>query len=261
MSDDPLLYDLQDQVAVITLNRPDALNALTVDLLQALSHALDRAGDEARAVLLTGAGRGFCSGADLAAQQSEMASPDRDLGALLDTHYHPVLRKMRNLPCPIVAGVNGAAAGAGMGFALTADIVLAARSAYFLQAFVNIGLVPDAGSSYVLPRLVGQARATAMMMLGEKVYADDAERWGLIYKAVDDEALADEALAVARKLAAGPPLALDRIRRLTQATLDNDFESQIEMERQLQKEAGRTDDFMEGVAAFLQKRKAAFKGH
>ncbi|MBK5911622.1 2-(1,2-epoxy-1,2-dihydrophenyl)acetyl-CoA isomerase [Rhodothalassium salexigens] len=260
MTAEPLIYECQDKVAVITLNRPDALNALTVELLDALSSALDRAGDEARAVLLTGAGRGFCSGADLAAQQQRMAAPDRDLGALLDDHYHPVLRKLRNLPCPVVAAVNGAAAGAGMSFALSADIVIAARSAYFLQAFVNIGLVPDAGSSYLLPRLVGQARATAMMMLGEKVPAETAAQWGMIYKTVDDAALMDEARGVATRLAQGAPLALDRIRQLAQAGSDNGFEDQIALEARLQCEAGRTHDFIEGVSAFMQKRPAAFKG-
>ncbi|MBB4210238.1 2-(1,2-epoxy-1,2-dihydrophenyl)acetyl-CoA isomerase [Rhodothalassium salexigens DSM 2132] len=260
MTAEPLIYECQDKVAVITLNRPEALNALTVELLDALASALDRAGEEARAVLLTGAGRGFCSGADLAAQQQRMMQPDRDLGALLDDHYHPVLRKLRNLPCPVVAAVNGAAAGAGMSVALSADIVLAARSAYFLQAFVNIGLVPDAGSSYLLPRLVGQARATAMMMLGEKVPAETAAQWGMIYKVVDDAALMDEAHNVATRLAGGAPMALDRIRQLAQAAPDSGFEDQIAMEANLQREAGRTHDFLEGVTAFMQKRPAAFKG-
>lgn len=257
----PVLLSQSDGLAMLTLNRPTALNALSVSLLTAFDTALDEVIDSgARALMITGAGRGFCSGADLAADAGAMAKPDRDLGEALEAHYHPLLMRLRALPCPIVTAVNGPAAGAGMSLALMGDLVVAAQSAYFLQAFVNIGLVPDAGSTYLLPRLLGQARALRLMMLGEKLPAPEAEAWGLIYKAVPDEALAEQAEAMARRLAAGPTQALARIRQLAQASADNDYESQLAMERDLQREAGRTDDFLEGVQAFLQKREARFKG-
>jgi 2-(1,2-epoxy-1,2-dihydrophenyl)acetyl-CoA isomerase len=244
-------------VATLTLNRPGALNALTVGLTAELIHAVDRVRDDktSRVLLLTGAGRAFCSGADL----SGGVFPT-DAGALLDTHLNPLLERLMALPVPVVAAVNGPAAGAGCSIALAADIVLCARSAYFLQAFVNIGLVPDVGSTWMLPRLVGRARAQAMMMLGERIPAEQAEQWGMVYKVVDDGALAQEAQTLATKLANGPTRTYALIRQGIRQSLECTLTESLHIERVNQLQAGRTEDFAEGVAAFLAKRPAAFKG-
>ncbi len=261
MSEQAVLYDCDDGLATVTFNRPESLNALSPDLLSALNEALDRVvADQARAVLLTGRGRGFCSGADLTAASAEMSGPDRDLGAMLEQRYHPLLFRLRDLPCPLVTAVNGPAAGAGMSLALMGDVVVAARSAYFLQAFVNIGLVPDAGSTWLLPRLIGQARASQLMMLGVRLEAETAASWWLISRVVADEALVAESRAVAAKLAHGPTRTLVLIRKLIQASPEHGYADQLSLERSAQRDAGRTEDFLEGVGAFLAKRPAQFKG-
>jgi 2-(1,2-epoxy-1,2-dihydrophenyl)acetyl-CoA isomerase len=243
-------------VATLTLNRPAALNALRLEMLAEMSHAVERIHEEktARVLLITGAGRAFCAGADISGQFPA------DAGEPLETHYNPLIERLLQLPMPVVSAVNGPAAGAGCSLALLADFVIAARSAYFLQAFVNIGLVPDAGATWMLPRLVGRARATAMMMLGERIPAGQAEQWGLIYRAVDDDALARESQALATRLAAGPTLAYAMIRRALRASLECSFTESLGIERSNQRVAGSTADFVEGVSAFLARRPPAFKG-
>ncbi len=257
---DVLLVETKGAVRVLTLNRPERLNALTPDLLNALNAAFDAvASDEAvRAVLLTGAGRGFCAGADL--NQNMAAGGRRDLGASLDATYNPLVRKMRALRTPIVSAVNGVAAGAGMNLALAGDVIIAARSANFTQAFIRIGLMPDAGGTYFLPRLVGEGRARAMAMLGETITAAQAEAFGLVWKLYDDEVFAAEALAVATALAARPTQSIAAMKRAFDASATNGLDAQLDLERDLQRELGNTPDFVEGVAAFVEKRPAVFTG-
>lgn len=243
-------------IATLTLNRPAALNALTAAMVGEMIHALDglRDGQAARVLLITGAGRAFCSGADLSGGFPE------DAGAVLESHFNPFIERLMALPVPVVCAVNGPAAGAGCSVALAADIAIAARSAYFLQAFVNIGLVPDMGSTWLLPRLAGRARAQAMMMLGERIAAEQAEQWGLVYKVVDDEALARESQALATKLANGPTRAYALTRQALRASLECSLTESLRIERYNQLVAGRTEDFAEGVAAFQARRPPAFKG-
>lgn len=260
---DAITFEIADSVGLLTLNRPDSLNAINWTLLDDITSVLGliEGGESGvRCLLLTGAGRGFCSGADLSHDDLSAVGPDRDIGLTLEQKYNPVFKRLRALPIPFVTAVNGAAAGAGMSLALAGDIVIAARSAYFLQAFVNIGLIPDAGSTYMVPRLVGKARAQAMMMLGEKVPAGVARDWGMIYEVTDDDALMDRARQIASSLAAGPTVALSHIRTLINASSNNSYADQLDLERAMQKAAGRTEDFVEGVTAFVQKRKAEFKG-
>ena len=256
MTYETLLLDRDGGVATLTLNRPDQLNALSTTLLTEINRALDElSADTPRVLVMTGAGRAFCSGADLGG-----GGLPEDLGALLETHYNPLIEKLWALPCPVVAAVNGPAAGAGCSIALAADFVVAASSAYFLQAFVNIGLVPDAGATWLLPRLAGRARATQMMMLGERVPAAQALDWGMIYKVVDDAALPGEAAALAARLAKGPTRTYALIRQGIRAGLDSSLSDSLGVERVNQRDAGRSGDFAEGVQAFLAKRPAAFTG-
>ena len=254
-----VLYESTQAIATITLNRPDVLNALDDALIRALRDAVERAaGDDAvRAVLLTGAGRGFSSGADLA---SVPPSPSLDLGQLLRERYHPVILAMRSMPKPVVCAVNGPAAGAGMSIALAGDIVLAARSAYFVQAFSKIGLVPDAGSTWFLPRYAGDVRARAMALLAERIDAPTAERFGLVWQVLDDEQLMPQARQLAARLAAQPTRACALIKQALNDSFGRDLPAQLELEATLQTQAGRTEDFAEGVAAFLQRRAPVFKG-
>jgi len=262
-----LLFERADGVATITLNRPDKLNAFTVELHRELAAALDESERDAtiRAVLLTGAGRGFCAGQDLAERAQTMANGPAaggpvSGGSALETWYNPLIRRLRRLEKPVVCAVNGVAAGAGANLALACDIVLAARSASFIQAFCRIGLVPDAGGSYVLPRLVGLARASGLALLGNKLPAAQAAEWGLIWRVVDDAALMAEAKALARHLAQQPTRALALIKQALNASFANTLDQQLDLERDLQKEAASTADFREGVAAFLEKRPARFVG-
>jgi 2-(1,2-epoxy-1,2-dihydrophenyl)acetyl-CoA isomerase len=253
-----IAFDQAEGVVTITLNRPRFLNALNGEMVTELIHAADRIRDEgtARAVLMTGAGRAFSSGADLMTGDLR----NDDAGAVLETHFNPLLERLVRLPVPLVTAVNGPAAGAGCSLALAGDIVLVARSAYFLQAFINIGLIPDVGSTWMLPRLVGRSRAMAMMMLGERIPAEKAEQWGMVYKAVDDEALAPESKALVGRLAAGPTVALGLIREAMRSSLEGSLTETLATERRNQRRAGRTADFREGVAAFRAKRPAAFEG-
>lgn len=256
-----LKYGVDGHIAIITLSDPSTLNAAGMDLVAELNDAFDRAERDARAVILTGEGRGFCSGANLTSTggAASAAGPDGfDAGAALETHYNPFVTRLRNLSIPFVTAVNGAAAGVGCAFALLGDLIVAGESAYFLQAFRRIGLVPDGGSTYLLPRMIGRARAMEMMLLGEKVSAKQALDWGMINRCVPDDQLMPTALQLAGALADGP-LAVSMIRHLAWDALDNDFADQLAAERAMQRTAGRTEDFREGVTAFLQKRKADFK--
>ena len=256
-----LIVEPDGAVVTVTLNRPDKLNSFNEAMHRELRDALDRiAGDPAvRAVLLTGAGKGFCAGQDLG-DRAMAAGQEIDLGATLEATYNPLVRRLRALEKPVVCAVNGVAAGAGANIALACDIVLAARSARFIQAFCKIGLVPDSGGTWFLPRLVGDARARALALLGEPLPAEQAEAWGLIWKTVDDDRLMDEARGVAQRLAAGPTKGLGLIKRALNASSANDLDRQLDLERDLQREAGRTADYREGVAAFLEKRPAVFRG-
>jgi len=244
----------------VTLNRPDKLNAFVAEMHGLLREAMTRAETDAsiRAVLLTGAGRAFCAGQDLG--ERDMNDPNLDLGGGLDANYNPFIRRMRALPKPVVCAVNGIAAGAGANLALACDIVLAARSAYFLQAFAKIALVPDCGGTYWLPRLAGTARAMGMAMLAERVSAEDAEHWGLIWKCVDDAKLMDEANAMARALATGPTHNYGMIKKAIYASATHTLDEQLDLERDFQREVGHHTDYREGVAAFLEKRKPSFTG-
>lgn len=258
--DDSILIERNAAWHKIVLNRPDKLNALNEAMLNALVAALEAAGADpaCRAVLLTGAGRGFCAGQELGPSVLPGPNGPPDLGALAHNHHHKVVRTLRALPIPVVCAVNGVAAGAGAGFAMACDIAIAARSASFMQAFVRIGLVPDSGSSYYLPRLVGEARARALAMLGASVTAEQAEAWGMIWRTVDDEALMSEAEKLVAQLAAGPSEALTTMKHLLNVSLDNNLSAQLDIERDGQATAGRSADFEEGVNAFLGKRRAAF---
>ena len=249
----PILVSVEAGVQTITLNRPERLNAFNPEMHRLLREALERAGDDdaIRAVLLTGAGRGFCAGQDLS-ERDVGGDAAIDLSVTIESLYNPLVRRLRALPKPIVCAVNGVAAGAGANVALACDIVLAARSASFIQAFAKIGLVPDSGGTWFLPRLAGRARAMGLALTGDKLGAEDAASWGLVWKAVDDDKLMAEAGALARGLAAGPTLAYALVKRALDAQLD--------LERDLQRKAGLSADYREGVAAFLQKRKAQFKG-
>ncbi len=254
--------DFDGSVAVLTLDHQEVMNAVSIDMLGGLVEALEEIEDrkaEVRCLVLTGAGRAFCTGANL--QGRDQQKPGRsNAGAALETAFHPFLRRLRNLHCPIVAAVNGPAAGAGMSFALMGDMILCAKSAYFLQAFRRIGLVPDCGSTWLLPRLVGKARAIELSLMGEKLPAEKALEWGLINRVHDDGVLMEEAMKLARELANGPTVALALIRRLYWDSPENSFEDQLNLEYQLQRVAGATGDFKEGVSAFLEKRPAKFQG-
>lgn len=257
-----VLEALADGVLTLTLNRPDKLNSFNTDMHLALRAGLQRAHDDAtvRAVLLTGAGRGFCAGQDLGDRDPRKGGEAVDLGHTLETYYNPSLRLIRALEKPVVCAVNGVAAGAGANIAIACDIVLAAKSAKFVQAFSKIGLVPDAGGSWLLTRILGEPRAKALALTAEPLSAEKAAEWGLIWKAVEDERLMDEAMAMAKSLAAGPTVGLGLTKRLIQHAATNGFDAQLDLERDCQRQAGRSADYAEGVAAFLEKRKPHFKG-
>ncbi|MFO0231909.1 MAG: enoyl-CoA hydratase-related protein [Burkholderiales bacterium] len=247
-------------VMTVTMNRQEVLNALNPAMLDGLRGALAaaKADDAVRAVVLTGAGRGFCAGADLGSDAMRTGRTDVSQG--LREHYHPIVLAMRQLPKPIVAAVNGSAAGAGMSLALACDVVLAGESASFLQAFSKIGLVPDCGSTWVLPRIVGDVRARALMLMAEKIPARDALQFGLVWKVVADDALAAEAAGCAARLAAMPTRALDLIKQALTQSAANGLGEQLEVEALLQGQAFRTEDFREGVAAFVATRPPRFVG-
>lgn len=257
---DTILAERAGNILKITLNRPDRLNAASIGLVDELSNALYKL-EGARCVLITGAGKGFCSGADLQDRAGDSAMTRGDAShRALQNHYNPLISQILRLPVPVITAVNGPAAGIGCSLALAGDFVIAGESAYFLQAFVNIGLVSDGGSTWLLTRAIGRARATRMMMLGEKISAHQAEQWGLIYKTVADSELADEAHALAQGLAEGPTLSYATMKRTIVDALDGTVGEVMLAEAEGQRIAGSSEDAMEGGMAFLQKRKAQFKG-
>lgn len=262
MTFETIRLDVADGVAELTLNRPDKLNSLTEAMFAELFEALKSVERDAtvRCLLLTGAGRGFCAGQDLSDRQMGPEARPPDLGQTLERFYIPLVTRLRALEKPVICAANGVAAGAGANLALACDIVLAARSASFIQAFAKIGLIPDAGGTWTLPRLVGEARARALALLGDKLPAETAADWGLIWQCLDDEALMPAAREMAGSLARGPTKGLGLIKRALNASPDNDFETQLALERDLQRIAGRTRDYGEGVAAFMEKRAARFTG-
>lgn len=253
--------EVADNVATIALNRPERLNSMPPAMADDIRLALDHLpGLGARALLITGEGRGFCSGADLGGDRSSSISGGANSRKALRNHYNPMLLALANLDIPVVVAVNGPAAGVGCSFALSGDFTIAGKSAYFLQAFVNIGLVPDGGSSWILPRLIGVPRATQMMMLGEKIGAEQAADWGMIYKCVEDDALLAEARALATRLANGPTVSLGTMRKILRDGLSQSYADTLDAEAKGQFIAGNSADAAEGIMAFLEKRKTAFKG-
>lgn len=261
MSETPLvLVEIRDGFRVVRLNRPDKLNAFTEDLHRALMAALVEAeADPAcRALLLTGSGRAFSSGQDLGDRIRAIAEGPLDLGRSLETFYEPLVAKIRALPFPVVVAINGIASGAGLNLALNGDVVLAARGAKLTEPFARIGLVPDAGGTWLLPRLVGRAKANALMFLAETISGEEAERIGLVAEAVDDDLLSERAEAICGRLAKGPGEALARLKRLTQAAESNDLAAQLVAEREAQQLCGRHREYAEGLAAFAEKRSPHF---
>jgi 2-(1,2-epoxy-1,2-dihydrophenyl)acetyl-CoA isomerase len=262
MAYETLILTFDEGVALLTLNDPARLNAVSRTMLQEFNRVMDDIEEPtngARCLVMTGAGRGFCSGANLQerAKPSPAPSPQDDV---LTTYYYPFLRRLRHLNMPFITAVNGPAAGVGMSFALMGDLVLASKTAYFLQAFRRVGLMPDGGSTYLLPRLIGLARAMELAMLAEKLPAETALEWGLINRVYDPEDLMPAAMQLAKELAAGPTVSLRLIRQAIWQSLENTYEQQLEVEHRGQNEARNTADFREGVAAFLDKRPAKFQG-
>jgi len=264
MPDDPVSVADDGPVRTLRLNRPQALNSFTVKMHGALRAALEAAGRAAgvRCIVITGAGRAFCAGQDLSdpaiAPDLAPGATPKDIGRLLDDHYIPLAKQLRSMPVPVIAAVNGVAAGAGANFALNCDIVIAARTASFVQAFSRIGLIPDCGGTWLLPRLVGRARAIALSMTGDKLSAEDAARVGLIWQCVDDTAFADTVRTLAQRLAAMPTKALAETRRAIDGAIELDFAAALANESRVQRELGRGHDYLEGAAAFLQKRAPVF---
>ncbi|MRX11737.1 2-(1,2-epoxy-1,2-dihydrophenyl)acetyl-CoA isomerase [Pseudoduganella sp. FT25W] len=260
-----ILFEISDGVATLTLNRPDKLNSFTQAMHDELRHALKRLATEAasgaaRVLVLTGAGRGFCAGQDLSDRSVEPGARAVDLGDSVEKNYAPLVQSLRALPLPVIGAINGVAAGAGANIALACDIVLATKSASFVEVFCKLGLIPDTGGTYFLPRLVGSARAMGMAMLGEKLSAEKAEAWGLIWKAIPDEDFAAEVQAMARHFASAPTKGLAFTKKALHASAHNSLQQQLALECGMMSELGRSDDYREGVAAFMEKRAPEFKG-
>ena len=262
MSFEHILFTIEQGVASLTLNRPEQLNSFNAAMHKEVREALKqvRQNAEVRCLLITGAGRGFCAGQDLGDRNVAPGTAAPDLGESIEKNYNPLIRTLRDLPMPVICAVNGVAAGAGANIALACDITLAAKSASFIQAFCKIGLVPDSGGTWTLPRAVGMARAKALALLGDRLSAEQAEQWGMIWRCVDDAALQDEALKLARQLATQPTYGLALIKRALNASASNSFDEQLDLERDLQRLAGRSEDYREGVSAFMAKRTPEFKG-
>lgn len=254
-----ITIDVADTIATITLNRPERMNACSLDMAGEINDALSTM-EGVRCLIITGAGRGFCSGADLSARSERSISGGEGSYIALTRHYNPLMMNLARLNLPIITAVNGAAAGVGCSIGLAGDFVIAGKSGYFLQAFVNIGLVPDGGASWMLPRMVGKARATQMMMLGEKIGGEQAAEWGLIYKCVEDDQLLAEARALATRLASGPTVAYATMRKNILTAMENSYADALLAEAEGQRIAAGTADAAEGGMAFIQKRKPAFKG-
>ncbi|MXN64339.1 2-(1,2-epoxy-1,2-dihydrophenyl)acetyl-CoA isomerase [Stappia sp. GBMRC 2046] len=262
MADAPVLTEVGEGVLTITLNRPDKLNSFNVEMHEHLAAALEKAeqDDAIRAVILTGAGRAFSAGQDLSDRVTPKDGAPPDLTVTIENYYNPLLRRIKALPKPVIAAVNGVAAGAGANIALACDIVLAGESAKFIQAFSKIGLLPDSGGTWTLPRLVGMARAKALALLAEPLPAVQAEEWGMIWKAVPDDDLIPAASKLAHDLARAPTYGLGLIKQAMEAAATNDFDAQLDLERDFQGRAGRSPDYAEGVRAFMEKRAAEFTG-
>ena len=256
MDYETITYALTDDVAMITLNRADKMNALTTQMRAELTHAVTEGGRAARVVVLTGAGRAFCSGQDLADRAGGVA----DLEKTLREEYAPLLRAIINCPVPTIAAVNGPAAGAGANIALAADVVFASESAYFMQAFTRIGLIPDAGGTYALPRQMGMAKAMGAALFADKITARQADDWGMIWQAVPDAEFDAHWRAKAAQLAGGPTAAYAEAKKAIRASWDNGLEDQLSLEAQAQGRCGKSQDFAEGVTAFTQKRSPKFQG-
>jgi 2-(1,2-epoxy-1,2-dihydrophenyl)acetyl-CoA isomerase len=261
MSYQTILFEQTDGIARLTFNRPDRLNSFTVQMHEEVQDALGKvAAGSNRVLVLTGAGRGFCAGQDLGDRAVAPGSQGVDLGESVGKYYNPLVLALRALPMPVIAAVNGVAAGAGANIALACDLVLAARSASFVQAFSKLGLLPDSGGTWTLPRLLGNARALGLTLLGDKLTAEQAAQWGLIWRCVEDAELKDAVDSLARQLAAAPTLGLARIKQAIYDSWHRTFEEQLQHERDGQRELGRSHDYAEGVAAFTEKRPPNFKG-
>ncbi len=262
MSYQTIVFEVSDGIARLTLNRPERLNSFNTVMLAEVKNALDtiRQDDSARVLVLTGAGRGFCAGQDLGDRVVAPGGAPPDLGRSIENGYKPLILALRRLPLPVIAAVNGVAAGAGANIALACDLVIAARSANFIQAFSKIGLIPDSGGTWFLPRLVGHARAMGLALLGDKVPAEQAVQWGLIWRCVDDGQLGEEVEAIAHQLAAAPTRGLARTKQAMLESWGHTLEQQLDIERDYQQELGHSADYAEGVAAFMEKRAARFKG-
>ncbi|MCG9917532.1 MAG: 2-(1,2-epoxy-1,2-dihydrophenyl)acetyl-CoA isomerase PaaG [Phenylobacterium sp.] len=255
-------FEIEDAVAKLTFDRPDRLNAFTAEMHGEVADALDAAEREgARSVLITGSGRGFCAGQDLNDRAVAPGGEKVDLGASVERFYNPLITRLTTFPAPVVCAVNGVAAGAGANIAFACDIVLAGRSARFIESFSAIGLIPDSGGTWHLPRLAGLPRAMGMALTGEPIDAERAAQWGLIWKCVEDDELASEALALATKFAQGPTQGLAATKRAIRGAMLRSLEEQLERERDLMRTLGQTNDYGEGVAAFLDKRRPRFTGH
>ena len=258
MAYETIEFKTDGSIARITLSRPDRLNSFTIQMHEELRDALARLGD-CRVLILTGAGRGFCAGQDL---NDRAVAPDKavDLGQTVETQWNPLIRSLISLPQPVIARVNGVAAGAGANVALACDIVVAAKSAKFIQSFSSIGLIPDSGGTWALPRLVGQARALGLALTGEPITAETAADWGLIWKAVEDDALDREVDALATRLASLPPLGLAAIKEMIRSSWQYSLDEELDRQAGAMRRLGFTQDYREGVAAFLEKRPPKFKG-
>ena len=257
-----ILFSIDAGAARLTLNRPDRLNSFTAQMHGEIAKALDaiEADKSVRTLLITGAGRGFCAGQDLSDRAVAPGEGGADLGESLENRYNPLVRRLTGLPMPVVCAVNGVAAGAGANIAFAADIVIAAKSAKFIQSFANIGLVPDSGGTWTLPRIAGQARALGLALTGEPLPAETAAQWGLIWKCVDDDKLMSEAGALIEKFASAPTRGLAATKEAIRTASSRTLDEQLDLERDLQRQLGRTEDYREGVDAFLNKRKPTFKG-
>ena len=257
-----ILFDISEGIATLTLNRPDKLNSFTADMHGEVRSVLEQvaADKSARVLVLTGAGRGFCAGQDLGDRAVAPGGAPVDLGESVEKYYAPLVLALRALPMPVICAVNGVAAGAGANIALACDIVIAARSASFNEVFCKLGLIPDTGGTYFLPRLIGSARATGLAMLGDRLSAERAEQWGLIWKCVDDAELASEVAALAKHFSTAPTLGLARAKQALQASGLNTLEEQLALEAGMMRELGYTEDYREGVTAFMEKRQPEFKG-
>jgi 2-(1,2-epoxy-1,2-dihydrophenyl)acetyl-CoA isomerase len=261
MAYETIHFDISEGAARLTLNRPDRLNSFTVAMHQEVADALGRVEREgARALLLTGAGRGFCAGQDLSDRAVAPGAEPVDLGDSVERYYNPLVRRLTSLPLPVICAVNGVAAGAGANIAFACDIVLAAKSARFIESFAAIGLIPDSGGTWVLPRLAGQARALGMALTGEPIGAEQAAAWGLIWRAVEDDKLMEESGALLARFAAGPTRGLAETKRLIRSTWSRTLDEELDLQRDAMRALGRSADYREGVAAFLEKRQPKFTG-